>query len=117
MTASSPSTAQAGLLRIGIIVLTFATALTHIWLAFSMASPDPVFILNGLGYLGLLGALYLPLPFLDGWRRQIRWALMAYTALTIVLWIAFGARTPIGYINKATEVLLLVLLYLEDRRA
>lgn len=47
-----------GTLRIGIIVLTAATALIHLQLNF----PDPVFILNGLGYLTLLAALYLPVP-------------------------------------------------------
>ena len=42
------------MLRIGIVVLTLATALIHLQLNF----PDPVFILNGLGYLTLLAALF-----------------------------------------------------------
>ncbi|MEJ7631651.1 MAG: hypothetical protein WKF28_04040 [Rubrobacteraceae bacterium] len=46
------TSADAGL-RAGIILLTGATALIHLQLNF----PDPVFMLNGLGYLGLLAAL------------------------------------------------------------
>lgn len=99
-------------LQIGVIVLTLATAVTHITLNF----PDPIFILNGLGYLALLAALYAPLPQLAPYRRYARWALIGYTLLTIVLWLAIGARTQIAYINKANEVLLLVLLLLEGRR-
>jgi len=99
-------------LQIGIIVLTLATAVTHITLNF----PDPIFILNGLGYLALLVALFAPLPLLAPYRHYARWALIGYTALTIVLWIAIGARSPIGFINKANELMLLALLLLEERR-
>ncbi len=105
--------ARTGMLRIGIIVLTIATALIH----FSLAFPDPVFIMNGLGYLGLLAGLLLPHPLLVRWRRQIRWALIGYTALTIVLWLAFGSRTPIAYIDKLAELVLIGLLFVEDRQA
>jgi hypothetical protein len=101
------------LIRLGIIVLTFGTALTHLSLNF----PDPIFILNGLGYLGLLGALYLPIPQLVPYRRAIRWLFIAYTALTILLWVAFGDDSTIAYINKINEILLITLLVLEDRRA
>lgn len=100
------------LIRVGIIVLTISTALTHISLLF----PDPMFILNGLGYLALLGALYLPIPLFAPYRRQIRWLLIAYTALTILLWLAFGSRITIAYINKLNEVVLIALLVLEGRR-
>lgn len=100
-------------LRVAIIVLTIATALTHIWLIF----PDAVFIANGLGYLVLLGALYLPIPQLDRFRSSIRWALIGYTALTIGLWLGFGSRTPIGFINKANELVLITLLLIEARQA
>jgi hypothetical protein len=109
----APRTTTAGLIRAGIIVLTVATALTHISLLF----PDPVFILNGLGYLALLAALYLPIPQLMPYRRQIRWLLIGYTLLTIGLWLAFGSRILIGYVNKLNEVVLIALLLLEQRRS
>ena len=52
MTTSRASTNT--VLRVGIALLTLATALIHLQLNF----PDPAFILNGLGYLTLLAALY-----------------------------------------------------------
>jgi hypothetical protein len=76
-----------------------------------------VFILNRLGYLALLAALYGPFPQLVLHRRAVRFVLVAYTGLTIGLWIIFGARSTIGYLNKSTEVLLVVLLVIEARRA
>ena len=105
MTASTDAA-----LRAGIVLLTLATAVIHLQLAF----PDPVFILNGLGYLALLAALYL--PQLASYRNLVRWILVGYAALTVLLWILVGARTPIGYIDKAIEVALISLLLLEARR-
>jgi hypothetical protein len=105
-------TARDRVLRACIIVLTIVTALIH----FSLVFPDPAFILNGLGFLTLLGALYLPIPQLVPWRRQIRWVMIGYTALTFGLWVAFGSRIPIAYICKVDELLLIVCLLIEDRR-
>jgi hypothetical protein len=110
---ATPRTTTNTLLRASIVVLTVGTALTHLQLNF----PDPVFILNGLGYLALLAALYGPFPQLVLHRRAVRFVLVAYTGLTIGLWIIFGARSTIGYLNKSTEVLLVVLLVIEARRA
>ena len=100
-------------LRAGIVLLTLATAVIHLQLAF----PDPGFILNGLGYLALLAALYLPVPRLGHRRNVVRWVLIGYTALTILLWVLLGARTPIGYVDKAIEVALIALLLLEAARS
>jgi hypothetical protein len=111
MTTSRTSTDT--VIRIGIVLLTLATALVHLQLNF----PDPVFILNGLGYLALLAALVLPVPQVARHRNAVRWSLIGYTALTIFLWILFGARTPIGYTDKAMEVVLISLLLLEARRS
>ena len=110
MTSSSAQANAA--IRAGIVALTLATAFIHLQLNF----PDPVFIMNGLGYLTLLSALYLPLPQLSRYRNVARWALIGFTALTIFLWLLFGARIPIGYIDKAIEVALIALLILDSRR-
>jgi hypothetical protein len=109
MSTSLASTA----LRVSIVLLTLATALIHLQLAF----PDPAFILNGLGYLALLAALYLPVPRLARYRNIVRWVLIGFTALTILLWILLGARTPIGFIDKAIEIALILLLLLDARRS
>jgi hypothetical protein len=104
-------------LGVGIFVLTLATAFMHLFLAFT-AIPYfglnfgvILFILNGLGYLGLLAALQLPIPQLARFRSAAQWTLVAYAALTIVLWLIMAPSYDfIGYIDKAIEVALIALL-------
>ena len=98
-----------------IALLTVITAGIHLYLSFKFPQPpDPMFLLNGVGYLVLLVALYFPHRRLLAARKWLRWLLIAYTALTVVLWIFFGARTPVGYFDKVVEILLLGLLWLEN---
>ena len=96
----------------GIILFTLATALLHLSL-FPILGFDPIF-LNGFGYLALLGAYFLPIPFLQERHRLVWWVLFGYTILTIILWIILGDKnfsastsSMIGYYAKAAEVLLL----------
>jgi hypothetical protein len=110
MTTSRTSTDSA--LRVGIVLLTLVLALIHLQLNF----PDVMFILNGLGYLALLAALYLPIPQLAPYRNIVRWVFIGYTALTLALWLIIGARTALGFISAASEVALIALLLLEGRR-
>ncbi|HVN54660.1 MAG TPA: hypothetical protein VMT46_10045 [Anaerolineaceae bacterium] len=101
-----------GLLQVGIVVLTLITAIVHLTRNF----PDITFILNGLGYLSLLAALYfLPLPILRERRGLIRYVFMGFTALTIFLWIIFGERSFVGYATKIVELALFALLFVESR--
>jgi hypothetical protein len=114
--SSSRSSVKLGL-RVGIFLLTLATAVIHLYLAFT-AIPYyglnfgvMLFILNGLGYLGLLAALQLPIPQLARFRNAARWTLVAYAALTIVLFFAMAPFYEfIGYVDKAIEVALISLL-------
>lgn len=99
-------------LNIFVVLLTLTTALTHIALNF----PDLVFILNGMGYLALIAGLYLPISQFDARRRLIRRVFMAYTLLTILLWVAIGERSPTGFFNKLIEVTLLLTLFLAERQ-
>ena len=114
--AFSRSSVKLGL-GVGIFLLTLATALIHLFLAFT-AIPYfglnfgvMLFILNGLGYLGLLAALQLPIPQLTRFRSAARWALVGYAALTIVLFFLMAPWYDIiGYVDKAIEVVLIALL-------
>lgn len=102
--------------HIGIIIFTLATAILHIILF-----PDIMFTLNGLGYLALLGAYLLPIPFFQERRNLVWWVFVGYTALTIVLWVIMGEKdfsastsSMIGYYAKAAELFLIGFL-LADR--
>jgi hypothetical protein len=99
-------------IRTGVILLTLFAAAVHLSLLF----PDPIFILNGLEYLTLLGALYLPISRLMPHRHIVRWALIGYATLTILLWVVLGERTLLGYSTTAGEVVLVGLVVLEGKR-
>jgi hypothetical protein len=110
---SKSSTSHFGTIRLGIVLLTLASAAIHISLLF----PDPMFILNGIGFLVLLAAYILPLSFLEGKKDIICWAFIGYTALTIAAWIALGDKSMLlGYFTKGIEILLIILLLADQRR-
>jgi hypothetical protein len=112
-----------------IIVLVVAAAVLHFAAALDRTlfpdGPDPLFILNGLGYLGLLGAYFLPIPFFQARHKLVWWALVAYILLTIVAWlviwvginvisngVAFFSRDSLyGVPAKLIELTLLYLLW------
>ncbi len=105
--------------QIGILVFAIITALLHLSLFVSYGF-DPI-VLNGLGYIALLGAYFLPIPFLQGQHKLVWWVMVGYTILTIVLWIIlgdkvfiFGTSSATGYYSKAAELFLLGFL-LADR--
>jgi hypothetical protein len=111
------STTQFSPLQIGIILLTVATAVIHLALGIPNVAAMPsmwMFILNGIGYLVLVTALYL--PQLQKQRSLIRWALIAFTAVTVLGWVFIGQRSMIGYVDKIIEVALIVLLFIEGRK-
>jgi hypothetical protein len=110
--STAPHSAVDIAVRIGVVVLTVITAIVHLSLLF----PDPVFILNGSGYLTLLAALYLPIPQLVPHQPLVRWILIGYTMLTILAWVAIRERTLLGYSTTVVEVALVILLLIEDRR-
>ncbi|WP_322792376.1 hypothetical protein [Bellilinea sp.] len=95
-----------------IILLTAATAGIHISLLF----PDVVFILNGLGFLSLAAAYFLPIPLFVQRRKWVAWAYVGYTLVTILLWVAIGERSTLGYLTKAIEIALLISVWLDYRR-
>ena len=66
-------------LRAIILVTGLITALVHlVLLNVVMGTIDPLFTLNGLGYLGLLAALFLDLPVVSKQRTLVHWAFMAF---------------------------------------
>ncbi len=105
-----------GALQIGIIVLTIVTALVHLFLGISFR--DMLFILNGVGYLGLLGLLYLPIPMVAPYHGVVRWVLILFAAITIVAWFFIGLHSAglLAYTTKVIEIGLIVLLFMEWRQ-
>ena len=109
---NAPRSAVDVVIRVGVVLLTLIAAVVHLSLLF----PDPGFILNGLGYMTLLAALYLPIARFAPYRRLVRWAMIGDATLTLFLWVAIGMRTQVGYFTAVDEAALIVLLILEDVR-
>jgi hypothetical protein len=94
-------------LRIAIVALTLATAQLHLTLGGLM------FTLNALGYATLAAAMVLPGP-IGRLRWLTRYALIGFTAATIIGWLAFGARFDLAYIDKAIEAVLIGLILVDS---
>ena len=99
----------------GIILFCLITACLHLSLY-----PDFSFVLNGVGYISLLAAYFLPIPVFQ--EKDIHgilwWGLVIYTLTTILLWVfigdmhfVMGTSSATGYYAKTAEVLLLAFLW------
>ncbi len=108
--------------RILIILLTLVAAAVH----FKFFIEDPrgglIYGLTGIGYLGLLGLVYLPFSFLEKLHGLARYLLASYAALIIVAYIVFGIRNkvwtvPLGPVTVLIELILIVLLIVESRQS
>ena len=114
----------------GIVVLVLITAVLHLGAAFDRilfpeGTPDPLFLLNGLGYLGLLGAYFLPIPFFQSKHKLVWWVLFIYVIVTIFAWLLiwvginvlgngmpfFSHDSVYGVPAKIVEVVLLFVLW------
>lgn len=122
---------QMSFLRIGIIVLTVLTAAVHVYLAsitFVLVAQGPfppgataetllpfaiLFLLNGVGYIVLVTALYM--SRLQRFQWSPRWVLIGYTLLTIAAWYVLEASRAdlFEYSDKLIEAGLIVLLLIE----
>jgi hypothetical protein len=105
-------------LRTLIIVLTLFTAAVHgIVLNIQMGHLDALFTLNALGYLTLLGAFLFNIP--AGMNKLVHYAFIGFTAVTIIAWAIINGdfSDPIGVSTKATEVLLIVFLWMHLNRS
>jgi len=114
------SISHAKSLHIPILILTLLAAGAHFYLA---TQPDEelhnFFLLNGFGYLTLLIAFLL--PRLIAFHELIRWILIGYAVITIILWFFFGspsegALDPFDLSVKLIELALVILLIFDKKR-
>ncbi len=102
-------------LRGAIVVLALVTIVIHL----TRISSGIAFLLNAIGFLVLASAVVFEFPFLAGRRRLVQYALMAFTVVTILAWIAIGDKSLpdglTGYIAKIDELLLLAAVFQYSR--
>ncbi len=116
------NTTRFGAQQIGITILAVATAIVHLMLAVGAYTQGDtttfiMFTLNGLGYLTLLAATFLPLPVAKNNPKLVRWVFIGFTAVTMLGWVIIGNRNAIAYMDKVIELALIALLWLEGRKA
>lgn len=116
MTAQTLLTTRAAgaVLTIGIVALTAATAFIHLTLG------GLLFLLNGVGYAGLIGLIVLaaiaPHPLIARFDWFPRVALIGYTAATIGGYLIIGPYFALGWITKGIEVALIALVVVDVYR-
>jgi hypothetical protein len=93
--------------RAVIVGLTLATAAIHVSLG------GMLFLMNAMGYAVLALVMILPGPFAR-LRWLSRYALIGFAAVTVVAWLAFGARFDLAYLDKGIEVALIGLVLIES---
>ncbi|HTP11034.1 MAG TPA: hypothetical protein VMP08_22420 [Anaerolineae bacterium] len=102
-------------MQLVILLLMLATALIH--LGKGISDGLLMFIANGLGYLALAAVAYLPIAALANFKRLAKWGLLVFTAITIIGWVLIGERSALGFITKAIELVLIVLVFLDLRKS
>jgi len=113
-----------GPVQIGIVAAALITAFIHIYI--NVTTSGYLFFLNGLGYIGLVIALFIPQALVNRllpaslaqpYRKLVRYILIGYTLLTILLWVMMGMREMLAYVDKLAEVVLVVLLWIDRQRS
>ena len=86
------------------VLLALATAYIHWTLG------ELLFTLNAIAYTALAAGLVIPLGPLSYFRYLVRLALLGFALLTIGAWALFGGRYELAYLDKAIEVVLVVVV-------
>jgi len=114
-------------LRILIIVTAVVTALVHLALGLAgifggaPGALSYLFVLNGLGYLALLAALFVPnVPVFANNRALAHYLMIAYAALTFVLYFMLNGFSHLGaaaIVAKLAELILMASTWMHLRAA
>ncbi|MCB9135305.1 MAG: hypothetical protein H6636_07750 [Anaerolineales bacterium] len=102
-----------------ITILTLITAVVHLFLGINGGlSLDPshglniLFVLNGIGYIYLVLAVFWIPNFLKDQNPLLRRVFIGYVLVTIVLYFVIngleGVTSAVGMFTKVVEVLLLI---------
>ena len=103
-----------GILHLLLIAAALVTTAIHLYLG--LAFGDVLFLLNAIGFVGLTALYLLPIKMLQPYRGLVRWVLMGYSLITIIMWaIINGKFDATGIAAKSAEVLIIVLLFLDRK--
>jgi hypothetical protein len=104
-----------GIIAVAIVALTLATAYIHMTLG------GLLFMLNAAGYAALALAMVAIATVSHPLMRRFDWAprvgLAGYTAVTIVGYLVMGPYFGLGWVAKAIEIAILILVLVDLRHA
>ena len=102
--------------RILMAIAALVTAVVHLALGLGFLSDilGYLFLLNAFGFIGLTAMYLWPLDFFKPHHELLRWVLVGFSALTIVLWLVMNGKPDLpGVTAKTAEVALIVLLLVD----
>lgn len=115
MQQNQADTRPMGVVVIAIVALTLTTAYIHLTLG------GLLFTLNAIGYAALAGAMVVIATVPHSLVRRFDWlprlGLLGFTATTILGYLVMGPYFTLGWVTKAIEVAILILLLADVRRA
>lgn len=94
--------------RLLTLVLAVITAFIHLALGIM---GDTLLLLNGLGYIALALTLFLSAPIFQNNRQRWRFALLAYTVITLVGYFLLHSVAEYSTFNLATKAVELALIF------
>lgn len=104
---------MSNILRFTIFFLILVTATVHVVLA--LPTGILAFYLNAAGFYVLAFAYISPVQYFN--RKHVVLVLYGYTIVTLVLWVILGDRSLVAYLDKVVELLIIGLLWVEQRLA
>lgn len=113
------SSGKIGVIQVLLIVAALVTGFIHLGLGSDfLANPgDIMFLLNGIGFIGLTGLFVLPIARVRPYHETVRWVLVGYALLTIVLWVFINGKLDVvGIVAKLSELLIIVVLLIDRAR-
>lgn len=97
----------------GIIGAAAYTGIGHVMIGLTYEG-EFLLLLDGLGFLAFLVALYVPISLFDGFRPWLRWVLLFYTLVGLIAYIIIHIQLQhfgeLALTIKAAELLLVGLL-------
>ena len=105
-----------GVIRILMIIAALVTSAVHLVLGLGFLNDilGYLFLCNAIGFLGLTAMYLRPVNFFKPYHEQLRWGLVGFSALTIVLWVVMNGKLDLpGVTAKTAEGALIILLLLD----
>jgi hypothetical protein len=98
--------------RTVILITGLITAIVHL-IVLNLNELFPMFILNGLGYLVLLGLFFMNPGVVAQRRRLFHYAFIAFALATIIGFVLVGDPSNVlGWATKVDELILIIALWM-----